>query len=554
MPGKIDGPRAKWKQPEGGFKDFRIGELYDVVSLKKKKFNKRTDTSTVRNEICSLPLVNAKHGDNGIMFYGKPSVFESETMTIDIVQNGAVATGDVYPQPFRTGVLWDAYLIKAIQWQDTEASLLYMAAAIQKTIKLKFSYEKKATWERVKEESIFLPTKKNGKIDFDYIESRIRELEESRIRELEAYLIAAGFEDCVLTQSECDALRRIQKHTISLKEYKIGDIFDDATGRDIIIRDTKEGTVPLISHQHDNNGISRYIAPIEGRRIFSYKDTLSLADRGVFLATTQNHNFHIGTRVKALTFKDGEKSESVRLFFVVAINKLQIMFSEYLTNATDSLPSLNIMLPVADDGTIDFEFMDTYISAIKKQCIAALKQEISHEHQAYEQVIGNNLAENKIEEEVSKIIVLPDYREGCVPLYTLRAACGKFSGEGLWEEEGWIDASGNGFTPNPKSHFAVRAKGNSMYPKIKDSDICIFEWYNQVGGTREGDIVLAECNGIDDEATIKKYHSVKKQCEDGSWEHEKIQLIPLNKDYDVIELDSEYRYRTIGIFKCVLYS
>ena len=29
-------------------------------------------------------------------------------------------------------------------------------------------------------------------------------------------------------------------------------------------------------------------------------------------ATTQKENFHIGTRVKALTFKDGEKSEAVR--------------------------------------------------------------------------------------------------------------------------------------------------------------------------------------------------------------------------------------------------
>jgi len=222
----------------------------------------------------------------------------------------------------------------------------------------------------------------DGKVAVDYIESRIRELEEARIRELEAYLIAAGFEDCTLTKTESESLSKLNEHKIIMKEFKIGDLFNDFTGRDIIIRDTKDGNIPLISHQHDDNGISKYITPIEGRRIFSYKNTLSLADRGVFLATTQNHDFHIGTRVKALTFKDGEKSESIRLFFVAAINKLQIMFSEYLTNATDSLPSLNIVLPVADDGSIDFDFMDTYINAIKKQCIAGLKKEISREHQA----------------------------------------------------------------------------------------------------------------------------------------------------------------------------
>lgn len=142
-------------------------------------------------------------------------------------------------------------------------------------------------------------------------------------------------------------------------------------------------------------------------------------------------------------------------------------------------------------------------------------------------------------------------KTGLIPLYSLRAACGEFDGERLPEEEGWVDAAGYGFTPDPKRHFAVHAKGNSMYPNIKDGDICVFEWYNQVGGTREGDIVLAECDGIDDEATIKKYHSVKVQTEEG-WKHEKIELIPINKDYDTIVLEEGSKYRTIGVFKCVL--
>ena len=90
-----------------------------------------------------------------------------------------------------------------------------------------------------------------------------------------------------------------------------------------------------------------------------------------------------------------------------------------------------------------------------------------------------------------------------------------------------------------------------MYPDIKDGDICVFEWYNHIGGTREGDIVLVECDRIDDDCTIKKYHSVKVKTENG-WRHEKIELIPLNNDYDVIELDGDEDYRTIGVFKCVL--
>ena len=165
-------------------------------------------------------------------------------------------------------------------------------------------------------------------------------------------------------------------------------------------------------------------------------------------------------------------------------------------------------------------------------------------------VVSKTGPDDKSEKE--DIPLYAEFHDGCVPLYTLRAACGKFEGENLPEEEGWVDATGNGFTPDPKRHFAIHAKGNSMLDKIKDGDVCVFEWYNQRGGSREGDIVLAEYNDFDDESAIKVYHSKKVYNEDGSWQHTKIELESLNKEYRVIELDEDSQYRTIGILKCVI--
>ena len=90
-------------------------------------------------------------------------------------------------------------------------------------------------------------------------------------------------------------------------EYRIDDLFNIYTGRDVIIGKTSPGEIPLISHQNTENGVTRRIEHISNRRIFHYEETISLADRGVFYATTQNEDFHIGTRVKALVFKDGKK-------------------------------------------------------------------------------------------------------------------------------------------------------------------------------------------------------------------------------------------------------
>ncbi len=163
-------------------KEYTIGTLYDKKELKNRPFDKRTDTRQTPDDTYNLPLVNAKNGDNGIMFYGHKDKFDSIEMSIDIVQNGAIATGNVYPQPQRTGVLWDAYLIKSIGYSDTRESLIYVSAAIEKCIKKKFSYECKATWNRVCHERIWLPITSTGSIDYKFMETYIRAIEKLTIQ------------------------------------------------------------------------------------------------------------------------------------------------------------------------------------------------------------------------------------------------------------------------------------------------------------------------------------------------------------------------------------
>ena len=162
-------------------------------------------------------------------------------------------------------------------------------------------------------------------------------------------------------------------------------------------------------------------------------------------------------------------------------------------------------------------------------------------------------AEEAQEAEATRIIPLPTYRKGCVPLYNLRAACGCFVENEIPEVEGWLDATGHGFTPDPKRHFAVYAKGNSMLPRIQDGDICVFERYS--GGSRNGEIVLTQCNGTDPDTecnyTIKKYSSHKVATDEG-WAQESITLSPLNPDYPDLHLTPDETYITIGVFKCTL--
>ena len=152
----------------------------------------------------------------------------------------------------------------------------------------------------------------------------------------------------------------------------------------------------------------------------------------------------------------------------------------------------------------------------------------------------------RIEPEVNDDVKYVDY----LPLYTLKAACGKFGEWQTVEEEGWIKVEGAGKLN--RSMYIVRAIGNSMLPKIKDGDLCIFR--ANVVGSRQNKIVLVQHNNIYDSEnqgsySIKKYLSEKVIDKiTGEWKHEQIILKPLNNEYENIIIHDEDGFVVVGEF------
>jgi len=168
------------------FNDFKIGTLFKRLNLKNnnKSFDKLKDTSTIQTEEFYLPLVNAKLGSNGIMFYGRGEDFDSAEMTIDIISNGAVATGTVYPQLINVGVLWDAYLLKLKHRDMNRKNIFYLSSSLEKSIKTKFGWENKAVWSKVQNETVVLPIKEQEQIDFDFMETFISAIQKLVIKDV----------------------------------------------------------------------------------------------------------------------------------------------------------------------------------------------------------------------------------------------------------------------------------------------------------------------------------------------------------------------------------
>jgi SOS-response transcriptional repressor LexA len=135
-------------------------------------------------------------------------------------------------------------------------------------------------------------------------------------------------------------------------------------------------------------------------------------------------------------------------------------------------------------------------------------------------------------------------RRGEIPLYSLRAAAGRF-GEDMDVEAEDSVAAPPGVRPGPDV-YAVHVVGHSMEPDIPDGTVAVFKY--SPAGSRQGKRVLVWRRGASaggGEFTIKVYESEKTATEEG-WRHSRIRLKPLNPDYPVLELEDESEYRVLG--------
>lgn len=464
--------------------------------------------------------------------------FPANAITVDIFgntyyRNYSFGAGD------DTGVYWN----DKINYDET--SLLFFTAAIGKSLKGKYDFGHKLRSSQSHNFKINLPQTDNGKINFVFIEEFVRELERARLRELEAYLVATGLNNYELTDSDTTALNKFKK--LHWKEFNVKKLFGASTrGKRLKSEDRIPGSIPFVTAGEAETGVSAFI----GNNVTIFSRNTTTID---MFGSAKYRNYEYGADDHVAVVHTEKLKQHAAIFVTSACHKaahtgkFDYGHNFYAKDADE----LNIMLPVCEDGqTPDFTVMEQLIAAVQKIVIADVAKYTARNLETTQQVIEAE-EEQQVEQKIT--IIHPEYQPGFIPLYTLRAACGYFEDGQLPEEEGWIDASELGFTPDPKRHFAVHAKGDSMLPKIKDGDICIFEWYN--AGSRNGEIVLSQSREYDTEYggkyTIKRYHSEKTVTDEG-WQHSKVELQPLNPDFDPIELDESGDNKTIGIFKCVL--
>ncbi len=231
---------------------------------------------------------------------------------------------------------------------------------------------------------IRLPYTQRGGIDFAYMESRIREMEESRIREMEAYLKVAGFEDCELTEEERSSIELMKQGNVVFNSFYVTDdhkkkrengVFAVKNSHNILQSSVVvgSGNIPYVTAGEGNNSVYAYISYDknqieEGNAIMIGGKTMVVTYQADDFFSNDSHNLVLYVKDKRL------RKELIQLFMVASLNKsLKPVYSWGDSISKTKIVKDKINLPVTSSGSIDYKFMETYIRAIEKLTIQRVK-------------------------------------------------------------------------------------------------------------------------------------------------------------------------------------
>lgn len=319
-----------------------------------------------------IPFVMAGITNTGVVNYisNPVAVFPRNSITIDIFGNAfyrdyAFGAGD------DTGVYWNDEI------EYSKETMLFFTIAMQKALSGKFFYGKKLR----SSQSFYLKMKlpvKDGKIDFDFMESfiaeiearRIAEIEAQRIAEIEAYLSVTGLKNYTLTEEEQKAIRDFS--TLKWGGVKLGCLFEinptkyyRLSNEEIMLNG---GTTPLVSNQSVDNGVMGFSSfkPLNKGNTITCSDTTVGADTMFY----QSKDFIGYSHIQHFVPKFTPFNRAIATFIIsscrIATSNKKYDYGHKFNR--EEMKKTVIQLPIKN-GKPDYDVMETFISAIQKLVI-----------------------------------------------------------------------------------------------------------------------------------------------------------------------------------------
>jgi len=336
----------------------------------KKRFDANKVTILENGEYPYIVRLGSNNGHKG--FIDEDIIHLNEGNTISFGQD--TATMYYQEKPYFTGDKIKILKAKTDQFnmQNAQFFISTMMEAFSS-----FSWGSSSfSVETIKSQKLSLPISKDGRIDFDFMENILAELEAEKIEALEAYLSAKGLKDYTLTSEEQASIDRLDQTTWDI--FKIEDVLvwqQKIAELNPLHLDSlsvsEDNKYPFYGQATANNGI------IEYRHL---KDDVlnNRFGKPTILIHSNNQNtvyletpFYLKDGHGATSVLQSEHLDHLNVHFLISsIQKVILKKFAYNNKATKiALKNTEISLPVKSDKTPDYDFMSCIISATQKLVI-----------------------------------------------------------------------------------------------------------------------------------------------------------------------------------------
>lgn len=349
--------------------------MFDVSASKGYDAGKMKFVSKSTNRFEFVGRTKDNYGVQG--FVEKLNVQPNDAGTISVSQVGAVHA------QIRKNKWYSSQNIFVLNPNYKELINLLVVAAINKVLVNYGGYSSYPTLQTLKEHTIQLPTK-DGKIDFEFMDDCIRELEEERIRELSAYLTVSGLDNYELSSEEKESLDAYG--SIMFGECKFKDIFDKIKqGRRLKKDDQIAGNIPFVMSGRTNTGVVGYISnPIA---LFPKNSiTIDIFGNSFY----RSYDFGAGDDTGVYWNDKTQYSKEAMLYLTTAMEKTLLGKYSYGKKLRSSQSfNFKMQLPTKD-GKIDFSYMELLISAVQKLVIKDVVLYADEKIQSTKKIVKEN--------------------------------------------------------------------------------------------------------------------------------------------------------------------
>lgn len=344
------------------WKEFKIAELF-ITETSKSKQQVPTGAAIARKDLIDgdIPRITVTNLNNGIIGYYKNIQSDNYRVYENFISVSFL--GSIFYHTYQASLDMKVHCLKLKEKTLNNYIALFLISTIKKRVSY-FAYNDQLSSSVLSGLSILLPVK-NNEPDWEYMENYIKHL----------YFIKRGSISTVLNHVGKPTIKSID--ITKWGTFQIGELFEIKKPEVIHSKNVQEcnlqnesDSIPYVVRTKFNNGIkcniiktSEMQPTISGVISFGAENTVFFYQKKEFVSGRDI--YYIDTSYL---------SKNTCLFLAACLNKITDKYSYSNGLFPDLLRKENISLPITNQNTPDWQYMEDYISCLFQQLNNSLQQ------------------------------------------------------------------------------------------------------------------------------------------------------------------------------------